>query len=89
MKTLQQKYKGAHALYTASKYGVDIVDTGGTWSNFDFFIVVCRKGKRIDTAQIKLQDDGLAYINIFGDKIMMKEFRYNYQHGADVERADI
>lgn len=74
MKTLQQKYKGARALYTVEKYGIDIVDTGGTWSGFKDFVVVCRKGKRVEVSEIKWQEDGLAFLEVFGDKIYLKDF---------------
>lgn len=78
MKTLQQKYKGTPALYTAKKYGVDIVDTGGTWSGFKDFVVVCRKGGRVEVSKIKWQDDGLAFLEVFGEKIYLKDFIYKF-----------
>lgn len=78
MKTLQQKYKGAKALYTASKYGADIVATGGTGSEHKDFEVVLRRGKALALTSIQWDSAGLAYVTAWGEKIPMEEFKANF-----------
>lgn len=78
MKTLQQKYKGCKPLYTAKKYGVGIVATGGTGSEHKDFEVVLRKGKALALTSIQWSADGVAYVDAWGERIPTAEFKANF-----------
>lgn len=70
--------KAVRALYTASKYGVDIIATGGIGSEYNDFEVVLKKGRKTQKARIKWDADGAAYVAAWGEKMQLEEFKANF-----------
>ena len=75
---MKQQGKAERALYTASKYGVDIIATGGTCSEYADFEVVLRKGRATQKARIEWDADSAAYVSAWGEKMQLKEFKANF-----------
>ena len=75
---MKQQGKAARALYTASKYGVDIIATGGTGSKYKDFEAVLRKGRATQKVRIEWDADGAAYVSAWGEKMQLKEFKANF-----------
>ena len=75
---MKQHGKAERALYTASKYGVDIIATGGTGSKYKDFEVILRKGRATQKVRIEWDVDGSAYVSAWGEKMQLKEFKANF-----------
>lgn len=75
---MKQQGKAARVLYTASKYGVDIIATGGTGSEYADFEVILRKGRATQKVRIEWDADGAAYVSAWCEKMQLEEFRANF-----------